>query len=175
MPSRGRPALNDGPILHKVAMKLAQDQVRTARSAILQSLDLPSDSNVRRLQRKWRKHGGDYLREARQMLTQQREQMRRAREEALAAVRSEAFNPLGSFGQPSLIGLPATIDHLGGLAAAVRLSMEPMASAAAAFREAERIREEQAAHARALDDLVRQAREWSKAAALPDLSFLKQR
>lgn len=65
MPSRGRPSINDSQTLRKVAMRLASGQARTARSAIAQALDNPSDTAIRRLQRKWRTAGDRYLAEAR--------------------------------------------------------------------------------------------------------------
>ena len=58
---KGRPSIDDSRILLEVARKINGDDEITIRSAIIQSLPGYSDSNTRRLQRKWRQNGARYM------------------------------------------------------------------------------------------------------------------
>lgn len=58
---KGRPRNNDDSILLDIARKIKADSKITVRSAIVQCLPVITDSNIRRLQRKWRTEGASYL------------------------------------------------------------------------------------------------------------------
>lgn len=76
--ARGRPTVNDDALLQAVAAKLARKQAPSPRSAIVQVLPTKSnnqfDSDVRRLQRKWRQRGTALLVEAEAMLKRQEQE-----------------------------------------------------------------------------------------------------
>lgn len=58
---RGRPHNDDANTLLAIAHKIKSKDGITVRSAIVQCLPECSDSNIRRLQRKWRQEGQHYL------------------------------------------------------------------------------------------------------------------
>ncbi len=72
MAKRGRPTIDDDPLLKKVAARLAKHPEQSPRSAIVQALPEYSDSAVRRLQRKWLKNGEAYLKAAQEDLQEQK-------------------------------------------------------------------------------------------------------
>jgi hypothetical protein len=132
---RGRPPVDDGPVLRKAAMKLAKGEARTPRSAIVQSLagqDLPrsttEESHLVRLQRKWREYGSTLLDEAHSILIRQREEAeRRARE----VDRGGYYGGIG----PSITG---EIARLAALGSAIDPSYSRAASTLARILQAER-------------------------------------
>lgn len=74
MRKRGRPPVDDDAILRAVARRLAKAEATSTRSAIAQSLQITTgsfDSNVRRIQRKWRTQGERLLAEAKYSLRKQ--------------------------------------------------------------------------------------------------------
>lgn len=63
----GRPEIDDRPTLSEIADLLAEGEASSVRAAA-HSLGIEGDSEVRRLQRKWRDHGAQLMQQAHEKL-----------------------------------------------------------------------------------------------------------
>jgi hypothetical protein len=153
--NRGRPNVDDDATLQAAAMKLARGEVVTPRSAIAQSLPARRssqsfDSDLRRVQRKWRKAGEALLARARDTIARQK----RDQAEADRRIERELFGH-GYGGLSSALTAAdvarelARSDHCGALAVLARQPVEQDAwrmsqgftAAEEARRHAERLAE----------------------------------
>lgn len=137
MAKKGRPSKDDAGALESVAAKLAEGKVRTARSAIVQSLAKPDDSSVRRLQRKWREVGPAMLVAAQEKRRrqQQEEADRHARKATGgsyhygggidASALAEAQHELRALATAAAAGLSGYGATVNAMLAAERASMLP--------------------------------------------------
>lgn len=129
MSARGRPSLDDDDTLKKVARKLAGSSRQSSRSAIVQCLPDPSDTNVRRLQRKWRAVGGRYLAQARE------EVMRQRAEQAMVIERETRRDYLGDSMMGGVFGSLPVVADLDRLTAGFALITAEFDRAMAPWRD----------------------------------------
>ena len=124
MARRGRPHLNDDPTLRQIAAKLTTNSRQTARSAIMQSLSDASEANIRRLQRKWRMKGKEYLAEARKNLV---------RHNVKEYYPSDALQSAVQIIQAELAGMSRYEDETRRLTASISAITSPVAEAFASL------------------------------------------